>query len=123
MSDIDDKIRAMLNKSYAKAQGDQGGKYICWKFCQEIYGLFGLQLQHFFHQRELTKVAEPAVPCIVLFRAVMDWHSGVVWPDGLHFIHACSPDIFDPNPNEYIVCKDRLTAWPYKQLIEGYYAP
>lgn len=115
-------IRTMLNKPYTGRGGDQNRRYICWNFCREIYDLFGLQLKHFFHERELTRIATPAVPCIVLFRVAADWHSGVVWPDGLHFIHACSGNIFDPNPTEFIVCKDRLTGWPYKLIIEGYYA-
>lgn len=117
----DEIIRNMLNKPYTVPLRAQGKRYICWSFCRQVYSLFGLRL-HLQYQKGLTRIAGPVVPCIVLFRAAMDWHSGVVWPDGLHFIHACPKNMFDPDPGqEYIVCKDRLTAWPYNLLIEGYY--
>lgn len=114
-------IRSMLNKPYKVPLEGQGKRFVCWKFCREIYSILGMQLPHNHSQRELTRITEPTVPSIVLFHAVVSWHSGVTWPDGLHFIHACPRNIFDPNPTEYIVHKDRLTIWPYKLIIEGYY--
>ncbi len=117
------KIEDMLNKSYGEDLQGQSRKFICWIFCREVYDLLGLQLHHFFHERKLIRINTPIVPCIVLFRIGANWHSGIVWPDGLHFIHASTKNIFDPNQQEYIVRKDRLTVWPYKSLIEGYYVP
>jgi len=116
-------IIAILNKPYGTDLQGQGKKFICWYFCREVYKILGLKLQHLNDQRELKRITQPVIPCIVLFRAAVDWHSGVVWPDGLHFIHTRSMNIFDPNPTDYFACKDRLTIWPYKQLIEGYYVP
>ena len=114
----------MLNKPYALPVEDQNHEYICWNFCREIYSILGLQLQPAYRQRNLGRMTEPQVPCIVLFQAARNWHVGVVWPDGLHFIHASPKNIFDPSPyQEYIVQKDRLTAWPYNLIIEGYYNP
>ena len=118
---MNEEIKAMLNKPYGAGLQGQNGRYVCWHFCKEVFALLGVKLK-LQHQSGLTRIVNPVVPCIVLFRAGLDWHSGVVWPDGLHFVHACPQDIFDPNPVEYFVCKDRLTGWPYKMLIEGYYA-
>lgn len=114
-------IEDMLNKPFGADLQGQSRKFICWKFCRDAYELLGLQLPR---QHKLTRIqGDPTVPCIVLFRAVMSWHSGVVWPDGLHFVHVCSPNMLDPNPTEFMIQKDRLTAWPWKLLIEGFYAP
>lgn len=115
-------IEDMINKPYGQDLQGQSRRFICWKFCREVYSILGLPPLKLQYQKGLTRIIDPIVPCIVLFRAAMDWHSGVVWPDGLHFIHACSRDIFDPNPTKYIVRKDRLTIWPYNLIIEGYYA-
>lgn len=116
------QILSMLNKPYGEGLQGQSRRFICWKFCREIYSILGLPSLKLQYQKGLTRITEPIVPCIVLFHIAADWHSGVVWPDGLHFIHACSQNIFDPNPKEYIVCKNRLTVWPYNLIIEGYYA-
>ena len=115
-------IQAMINRPYGADLRGQSSRFVCWKFCRDIYALLGLPPLKLQHQSGLTRIQTPVVPCIVLFRAVMSWHSGVVWPDGLHFIHASTRNIFDPTLREYIVRKDRLTAWPYKMVIEGYYA-
>lgn len=116
-------IEEMLNKPYGANLQGQSKRYICWHFCCEVYKQFGLQLPH-NHQQGLSRLIgiQIPVPSIVLFHAVMSWHSGVVWPDGLHFIHACSLNMFDLDPKEFIIKKDRLTTWPWKLLIEGYYA-
>lgn len=118
-------IEEMLNKPYGADIQGQSKRFVCWKFCREVFSILDLPALHLCHQREqgLTRIAEPVVPCVVLFRAAMDWHSGIVWPDALHFIHASTRNIFDPTEQEYVVRKDRLTAWPYKSLIEGFYAP
>lgn len=118
----DERITLMLGKPYGTDLVGQRRRFICWRFCREVYGFLGVQLPHRHSQRDLTKIETTVVPCIVLFRAVADWHSGVVWPDGLHFIHACPRDIFDTDPDEYIIRKDRLTLWPYNVIIEGYYS-
>lgn len=119
----EDKIQNLLNKPYKRLLlGDQGRKHVCWSFCREIYAILGMRLPHSHSQRNLFRITEPIVPCIVLFHAVVNWHSGVVWPDGLHFIHASTRNIFDPNQTEFIARKDRLTAWPYNMIIEGYYS-
>ena len=116
-------IEDMINRPYGANLQGQSRRYVCWHFCREIYAMLGMELKYFNLQKELTRTAGPVVPCIVLFHAVVKWHSGMVWPDGLHFIHAGARNIFDPDPAEYIVLKDRLTAWPYNRIIEGYYVP
>lgn len=121
MKNTNETIQALINKPYGANLRGQSKRYICWHFCREVYTLLGLQLKHFHLTQGLIRTDEPAAACIVLFHAVVNWHSGVVWPDGLHFIHACPQNIFDPNPVEYVVRKDRLTLWPYNRIIEGYY--
>lgn len=118
---VTDTIKSMLNEPWGQELQGQSRRHICWKFCHEIYCILGIDLPHQHHLHRRLDV--PKSPCVVLFHAVADWHFGVVWPDGLHFIHAISRDIFDPNPTEYVVRMDRLTAWPYNLLIEGYYGP
>jgi len=115
-----DEIQKMLNKPYGIGLQGQSKRFVCWKFCRDVYELLGLQIPQ--HHDQLHRIRAAIVPCIVLFHAADKWHSGVVYPDGLHFIHASTENIFDPNPQEYIVRKDRLTIWPYNLLIEGYYA-
>jgi len=119
---IEQTIENMLNKPYT-VQGDHHHRFICWSFCREIYALFGLKLKNLNFQRELKRVKTSTPRCIVLFQANTLWHSGVVWPDGLHFIHASTRNIFNPTLKDYIVRQDRLTIWPYKLIFEGYYAP
>lgn len=124
----EETIVNMLGKPYV-ATGDDH-KHICWSFCREIYSLLGIRmlpldqmLDQIFPRRDLCRVEEPKITCVVLFHVVVDWHAGIVWPDGLHFIHASPKNILNPKPTEYVVCKDSLTAWPYRQLVEGYYWP
>lgn len=114
-------IEELLNKPYGADFKDQSKRSICWHFCCEVFAQFGTKLT--CPHSQLTRIATTQVPCIVLFRAVLDWHSGVVWPDGLHFVHATPVNIFDLSPMQYIVREDRLTVWPYKSLVEGYYVP
>lgn len=118
-----DEIQKLLNKPYV-VEGKQKRKCVCWHFCTEVYTLLGRpKLQAFFRARGLTRLAEPTLYCIVLFNMAGDWHAGVVYPDILHFIHAAPLDIHNRDTTEYVACKERLTAWPYNLLIEGYYEP
>lgn len=117
-------IQNILNKPYGADLRGQSRKYVCWVFCREVYKLLGLpQLKKIQHQTGLKRISEPVVPCIVLFNMAGDWHSGVVYPDTLHFIHAAPLDIRDRDTTGYVACKERLTVWPYKLIIEGYYEP
>jgi len=114
-------IENMINRPYGANLQGQSRRYVCWHFCREVYNILGLPLKNFHLTQQLDRIEGPAVPCIVLFHAVVNWHSGVVWPDGLHFIHACPLNIFEPDPKEYLIRMDRLTIWPFEPLIEGYY--
>ena len=114
------EIENMLGKPYGADLKGQSRKFVCWKFCRDIYKLLGLHLS-LQHQTGLTRIENPEISCIVLFCVAGLWHAGVVWPDTLHFIHAAAADMSELYPTEYIVCKERLTSWPYKMLIEGFY--
>jgi len=116
------ELQQMIGKPYVVARA-HSHRYICWHFCRKVYSLLGLNLKNFHLQQELKRVLSPAPRCIVLFQSGAIWHAGVVWPDGLHFIHAKTRNFFDSTDNDYFACKDRLTIWPFKHLIEGYYKP
>lgn len=117
-------IQNLLNKPYGEDLRGQSRKYVCWKFCRDIYHLLSLPpLKKIQHQSGLTRIAEPKLHCIVLFNLAGDWHAGVVYPDILHFIHASPLAIRNRETTEYIAARERLTCWPYKLMIEGYYAP
>ena len=113
MKEIEKEIEDMINGRWPAAEGEQD---TCWRFCRHIYKLHGRTLPATLHT--LKKIQEPKVPCIVLINCKTLWHSGVVWPDGLHFIHAYQRD---EKTGEYIICRDRLTGTLWKQFIEGYY--
>lgn len=116
-------IQNILNQPYGANLQGQTRNYVCWKFCQDMYRLLDCPpLCHLQHQSGLKRIAVPIVPCIVLFHMAGDWHSGVVYPDTLHFIHA-APLTPDRKTTAYVVCRERLTGWPYNLMIEGYYAP
>jgi len=121
---INKAVQNVLNKPYGEHTHGQSRRYICWHFCRDIYKLLGLPpLKKIQHQSGLTRIDAPKLHCIVLFNLAGDWHAGVVYPDILHFIHASPLDIQDRETTEYVACKGRLTVWPYKLMIEGYYAP
>ena len=121
---IADEIKNILNKPFGQDLTGQSRKYACWVFCRYVYKLLGLPpLKKLQHQTQIKRIENPVVPCIVLFNMAGDWHSGVVYPDTLHFIHAAPVDIRDRENTEYVACKERLTGWPYKLIIEGYYEP
>lgn len=118
------QIQEILNEPFGQNLAGQSRKYVCWAFCRHVYRLLGLpRLKNLQHQTQMKKIDKPVVPCIVLFNMGGDWHSGVVYPDTLHFIHATPVDIKDRNTNQYVACRERLTGWPWSLIIEGYYEP
>lgn len=119
-----DAIQNILNKPYGTDLQGQSRKYVCWRFCRDIYKLLDLPpLKKIQHQSGLTRIPVPVLSCIVLFYIAGDWHAGVVYPDTLHFIHASPLDVYNRETTEYVACRERLTGWPYKLMIEGYYEP
>lgn len=117
-------VQDILNKPYGADLQGQSRKYVCWHFCRDIYKLLNLPpLRGVLYQRDLTRITAPVLHCIILFNLAGDWHAGVVYPDTLHFIHASPLDIRDRDTTEYVAACERLTVWPYKLMIEGYYEP
>ncbi|MBN2314465.1 MAG: hypothetical protein JXM79_11085 [Sedimentisphaerales bacterium] len=106
-------IRAMIDRRYA------GGGEVrpCWAFCQEIWSLYDRVLPD-DPRNGLKKIDQPEPLCVALFALAGDWHAGIVWPDGLHFIHAAPTD--ERGVARY-VRKDRLTVEPWSRIIKGYY--
>lgn len=99
-------------------------KEVCWKFCRQIFDFYGIDLSEFPHKGiKRIEGNQITIPSIVLFRGA-NWHCGIVWPDGLHFIHTNFEVPLENEKNRqpcYIVRKERLTCWPWNTLIEGYY--
>ena len=89
----------------------------CWEFCRDMFRTYGVTLPVLpYEGLKRIEPDEVTVPSIVLFRCGPDWHVGVVWPDGLHFVHASLEE------SGYVVRKERLTRWPWTVLFEGFYA-
>lgn len=89
----------------------------CWLFCQQVLRSEGRELPD--DPQELKKVDRAELLDVALFNVGGDWHAGVVWPDGLHFVHA-HPER-DDKPDSYVVSQDRLTIVPWKPLLRGFY--
>lgn len=89
---------------------------------------------------EMKKIEKPRLHSIVLFKTPEDWHTGIVWPDCLHFIHVVSRGVLTSKlKNNKIIekpkseieqqlkvdfpiaRKDRLTDFEYEKFIDGYY--
>lgn len=120
---LNEQIESMLNKPYVAEFLSE--KEICWSFCRMIFKLYGIDLPEFPHQG-IKRIEQEGntIPCVILFRFGSNWHSGVVWPDGLHFIHANLEKPLKNEPNQrlrYIIRKERLTRWPWDILTEGIY--
>lgn len=114
-------IENILNKPYGADLQGQSRRFVCWKFCRDIYELLGYPPLK--GQSDLTRIAAPMLHCIVSFHVAGEWHVGIVYPDVLHFIHAAPLDIRNRETTEYVAARERLTVWPYKLMIEGYYEP
>ena len=127
MNSINEKINLLINKPYKTAIdiNSENEKNICWNFCRGIFKLYNIELAEYPHQN-LLQLGEDrlVIPCIVLFNCKDEWHSGVLWPDGLHFIHVKFEEPLQNEENKkpyYIVREERLSRWPWKDLLEGYY--
>lgn len=137
MNSVEEQIKQMINRPYTKVSLSDNiseidielDKDVCWSFCRQIFSLFDIDLPEFPH-KGIKKIEDSqiVIPSIVLFCGASknpNWHSGVVWPDGLHFIHTNFEPPFeyqkDKQKSQYIVRKERLTCWPWNMLIEGYY--
>ena len=127
-----EQIKQMINMPYksvslpnGKAEIDiEFDREVCWTFCRHIFDLYGIKLSEFPH-KGIRRVEQNqiTIPSIVLFCG-SNWHSGIVWPDGLHFIHTNFEIPLESEKNHlsrYIVRKERLTCWPWNILIEGFY--
>lgn len=126
MSLIETKIKALIGTQYSpfgKELSSENDSDLCWKFCREIMGYYCIELSKFPHQC-LERTDKIKIPCIVLFRVDINWHSGVLWPDGLHFIHIRWEDTLQNEVSKkscYRVRLEKLTRWPWINILEGYY--
>ena len=102
--------KSKINTEY---KADDSVKDACWRFCRELNP--DLPEHPYMGMR---KILSPKIGCVVLFLIGGSWHSGIVWPDGMHFIHA-RPDY----NHKHIIRQERLTSKDWKGLIEGYYVP
>ena len=108
---VDLIIEEILNKSFTPKENKKGVR-LCWLFCMEIVKELNGHLRN--SPKGLSQIPKAKKWSVVLFNFKYDWHAGIVWPDGLHFIH------YDEDKNK--ICCDRLSGFPWRFYIEGYYA-
>jgi hypothetical protein len=112
-TDNDPIIQALINRPYETTHDRP-----CWAFARDCLRMFDIDLPS--SPREgLIRVASPVIGGLVMFAAGFDWHCGVIWPDGLHFIHAMPP--CDARPGHFEIRQEQLQGDPWRQIIEGYY--
>jgi hypothetical protein len=122
---IEEKIKAMINRHYKPPAGAKCRP--CWSFCREIMALFSKQLpERPFEGMKRTDLN--GVPMVLLLQLNAEWHSGILWPDCLHFIHAepyfrplTSNKDSDIQMDGWMVRKESISLWPWYKLLEGYY--
>lgn len=104
-----------LTDEIMNQQYDTKGKVegVCWEFCKEVNP--HLPAQPYLG---MMKIYKPTIGCVALFKTPNGWHAGIVWPDGLHFVHA-RPE----QDGLHCIRKERLTAWPWNRALEGFYVP
>jgi len=113
--DVAKHIQDLLNRPYASSKTSTA----CWEFCVEMGLLFGFEYPT-HPVLGMQRCEKAAIGKVVLFKFGDKWHSGIVWPDGLHFIHA-KP--MNSKGTKHTVKQEHLTMWPWTKHIEGYYAP
>jgi hypothetical protein len=106
-------IRALINRPYETPHDRP-----CWAFARDCLALFGIDLPS-SPRAGLIRVCQPEVGGVVMFAAGFDWHCGVIWPDGLHFIHAM-PTCLE-RPSYFEIRQEQLQAEPWRLITEGYY--
>jgi hypothetical protein len=108
-------IRALINRPYETPH-----ERPCWAFARDVLALMAIDLPE-SPRTGLIRVARPVIGGVVMFAAGFDWHCGVIWPDGLHFIHAMPPCL--ARPTYFEIRQEQLQDAPWRQIIEGYYLP
>ena len=106
-------IESMVNKKFRDRSETVRP---CWLFCQLAWRKIERTLPD--DPKGLTQVERPELFDVALFVLGTDWHAGVVWPDGLHFTHAHPTN---EKSTCYMVSTDRLTSFPWKDILLGYY--
>ena len=109
-------IAGLINQPYDTAHDRP-----CWAFARDCLALLGHDLPA-SPRAGLVRVAYPEIGAVVMFAAGFDWHCGVIWPDGLHFVHAMPPDP-DNKPRHFEIRQEQLQGEPWRAIIEGYYVP
>ena len=86
----------------------------CFDFCKYARKLLGRDTpDHLSGMRESERIN---VGAVVLFLMGEVWHTGVLWPDSLHFVH-----LQQCTKGSYFVSKESLTMSPWKYAITGFY--
>ena len=112
-----ESIQNMIGKSYLVMDENASGLDTCWIFCRDTARRANIRMPDI--PSALMKIDRAEVGNVVLFKVGTGWHCGLVWPDGLHFVHAC-PEQKD-GKLIHIIRKERLTLWPWNAALEGFY--
>lgn len=107
---MDAGVQSMVGRQYHTVDSE-----VCWTFCRAVLGRLGFAVPSGI--QDMTRVGGPKIGAVVLFRSEDGFHAGVVWPDGLHFIH---PEFSTPG-HPPTIRQRRLTELPFKDLVDGYY--
>lgn len=117
MITVEEEIEALIGRPFRDQHSEIEP---CWLFCQQILELYNKKLSNKPETLSQSKKERPELLDVVMFNCMGEWHAGVVWPDGLHFIHAVN-DPQQPDKKYRIITKSRLTAWPWNAFLTGYY--
>jgi len=103
-------IEGLLGAVY-KSNDD---KTECWSLCHHISYLLGTSLPPSIWAMRRVGVS-PILKSIVLFKFPGEpWHTGVIWPDCVHFVHTVK------RLDLYYVKKERLNQ-QVLPFVKGYY--
>ena len=86
----------------------------CFDFCKHARKLLKRETPD--HLSGMQKSENTNVGNVVLFLMGEVWHTGIVWPDSLHFVH-----LQQGTKGSYFVSKESLTMPPWKYAITGFY--
>ena len=103
-------IEGILGRTH-KSNDD---KTACWSLCHHISSLLGFSLPPSIWAMRCVG-ASPILKSIVLFKFPHEsWHTGIVWPDCVHFIHTVK------RLDLYYVKQERLNQ-QVLPFVKGYY--
>ncbi len=115
-----DDIKQLINTPYIP---QKPGDSACWSFCKTIRELLEMPVPKSIRQlKRVGKQDKIMVGDIVLFNfRDHKWHTGIVWPNALFFIHARPPLDSNLPDSPYMIEKKSLQDPFYSMLMDGFF--